>query len=266
MRRLAALAVTTTLVLAVGCGKSYEKRLNITLDRLRYLQTLDLYLSPAVQGEFAQNQVFLRPPKPLPSEPSKTLVGLSAEPGLYDLASTFFGNVEAPAADQGKEAPAPSVLRLHVLARIKRKAARKKGEPAPEVTAQRGDFLADTRNLMADQLGGGEVVLNATPKADTQRKKQYKRLLFTNGIDNHSIRAYFYKEGPYDVALIWDLPPDLNKSAQVNTGIRYCLETFAVGEKAENAFKGAVGEDDAAPMLPPPGGAAGGGAPPGKAF
>jgi len=248
--RILATLSTAMLLCALGCGQQdYEARLTKTIARLRYQQRLDQFLNPPAEGAFKEMNIYLRSPKPMQLSPN---FGLTEEPGRYDLTSTFLA---IPKTEAG-EPDAGQALRLHVLARLKKaKKARKKGEPpAPEPAVARGDFLTDVRTLLAADTGGGEGV-NQTPKADKKRSNDFKRIVFNAGNGN-SILAYFYKQGDYDVALVWEVPPALSKSSL--TGRDLCLESFSAGRKAAANFAGPI-DDDAAPGdLGAPGGAGGG--------
>jgi hypothetical protein len=233
MKRIGVLAASMSLVVVLGCGKSYERRLEATLTRMKYQQRLDQYLNPPEEGKFKELGIYLRTPQPM--SPAQQ-PGLAADPGAYELIATFLdlGGAEA----KGDEAP-PGI-RLHVLARVKRpKKAPKKGEPPPPAEAPRGDFISDVRSLLAGELGNNEGALSGTPKADTKRSNAYKRVIFTAG-NGDIIKAYFYKLDIYDVALIWDIPTAAEKAT--STGVELCLESFAVGSRAANLFQG--GTDD----------------------
>ncbi len=264
MKRLLATFLTASLVLVLGCSKTYEDRLNRTLDRMKYIQRLDQYLQPPPQGKYRDLGIFLRPPKPLDQAPN--LVGLTEIPGFYDLASSFVG-VMSQGGDQAKKGQGgpPPALRLHVLARVKRpkKPAAKKGEPVePPPSVNRGDFTTDVRTQLASDYGAGDTAVSGELKTETRRSNSFKRLIFTAPSNGDTIRVYFYKEGDYEAALVWDIPPNAPKPP-IDTGIPLCLETFSVGPKALRAFAGGVGAEDAeaagGPMIP--GGGVPGGVP-----
>lgn len=250
MRRSAALAATMVLVLAAGCGKSYERRVEATLNRLRYEQKLNQYLKPAEGGKFQDLGIFLRVPIGL--EPTLQ-PGLAVDPGAYEVVATF---LDSGGADSKKAADAPppaAGLRLHVLARVKRKKSTPKKGEAPPPESPRGDFVADVRQALASDLGNTDDAQNKALDNNTQGKNAYKRLIFTAG-NGDFIRAYFAKQGDYEVALIWDVPQAVDKSSA--NGVRYCLESFATGPAALARFQGR-NEDE--PDAGEGGGAAGGG-------
>lgn len=254
--------LTTALFLcALGCGQqSYEARLERTITRMRYQQRLDQFLNPPTKGAFEEMHIYLRSPKPMQLSPN---FGLTDEPGRFDLAATFLAIPPAPAATADEAAPAPdpnAVLRLHVLARVKQpKKAKKKGEPpAPQPATPRGDFITDVRTLLAADTGAGEGV-NQAPKPDKKGSNDFKRIVF-NAANGNSIMVYFYKQGEFDVALVWDVPVAMSKSSL--TGRELCLGSFSVGRKADANFAGPI-DDDGTGSPPAPGaaGGAGGGGP-----
>lgn len=253
MRRSAALAASIGLVLLAGCGKSYEKRLEATLNRMRYEQKLDQYLKPAETGKFQDLGIFLRLPKGLDKA---TQPGLTVDPGAFEIAESFLDTTGGGAASKDGTATPAAGLRLHVLARVKRKkAAPKKGEaPPPEVP--RGNFEADVRQVLANDLGSPDDALNKPLENNTQRNNAYKRLIFTAG-NGDFIRAYFSKQGDYEVALVWDVPQAVDKSSA--NGVRYSLESFATGLTALARFKGGSDDEGSAGEEGGPGAAAGGG-------
>lgn len=248
MKRLLGVGLVSALVVALGCSK-YEKRLEVTVERMKYQQRLDQYLKPAEGGKFQELGIHLR--VPLGMEPSKE-VTIVPEEGAFDLVANFAGR--APGGAQAKEgAPAPQPLRLNVLARVKRKkAAPKKGEaPPPEVP--RGDFRADVRALLAASLGNPEDAQNKADAAERKRLNEYRRLIFNAGNGN-IIKVYFYKQAEYDTALIWNIPPADERNAA--TVIDLCLETQAVGPRALNLFQGGTDEEIPAEGATPGGGTA----------
>jgi len=222
MRRLVALSVTTALVIAAGCGgKSYEHRLDKTLEQMRYRQKLDKNLMPAAKGKLETNLIFVRPPKTLEG-PTKEFMMTVLEPGKFDVAESFIETEKQT---------------LHVLARIKRPkgAANKKAAPEP---TNRGEFVAD---VVAELSKTYNIEVDAT-KAKEETKQtpsslnKFKHL--TLGANGKTIQVYFYgnKQTPYEVALIFEYPnAELKK---VSGKIDDTLGAFAVGEKARKAFAG----------------------------
>jgi hypothetical protein len=228
MKRALAVLCCATLTVAVGCGeRSYERRLDKTLADMKYRQRLDQYLIPPVQGKFKELGIFLRPPKPLAQSTQFLLT--SAEPGKYDLESSFF--------NQG----APTGLRLHVLARRKQaKKAPTKGAAPPADTANRGPFQQDVLSLLASNFGAAEALQNPRVQNVSAKRNAFKRITFPSPTGS-DVRVYLYNRDPYDVALVWDIP-----KGTTSTGIDLCLESFAVGPKAIRQFEGGVGDEEAA--------------------
>jgi hypothetical protein len=255
-----------SLVVIVGCGKTYRLRLEKTVEFMKYLQRLDQNLGAAPQGKLKELSIYIRPPKGL--EEAKEVGLPSVAPGMYDLAASFFGAPPAAStpAKEGTPPPDPNaVLRLHVLARLKKpKAPPKKGEPPPPDTSARGEFIADVKNLLATDLGGAEGV-NAKISTAKEKNNAYKRLIYDSTVNNDSIRVYFYNQktpqGDYDVAVIWDIPAAMVK--ETSSPIALCLESFAVGGKALNSFARGY-TDDTSPASG--GGASDGGAGASQAF
>lgn len=247
MKRLLGVGLMSALVVALGCGK-YEKRLEVTVERMKYQQRLNQYLKPAEGGKFQELGIHLR--VPLGMEPAKE-VSVVPEEGAFDLVANFADS--AGGGGQAKDGAAAQPLRLNVLARVKRKkAAPKKGEaPPPEVP--RGDFKADVRALLAASLGNPEDAQNKADAAERKRLNEYRRLIFTAGNGN-IIRVYFYKQAEYDTALIWNIPPAAERTAA--TAIDLCLETQAVGPRALNLFQGGSDEEIPAEGAAPAGGTA----------
>ncbi len=265
MRRVLTVVVAATAVCGLGClgENSYETRLEKTLDYLKYQQQLNTFLKPAEQGKFKELNIFLRPPMPLDKAPASNL---PAAAGQFDLAESFLGYPSTGSTSQGQgqgqaagggQGQGGAALQLHVLARFKKPptAAGKKAAPPP---TNRGPFLDDVRALIANYYGGGEAAMSGKLENVTERGRSYKRLQFQSATGNR-INAYFYSQDNYDVALIWDFPPALANSPAVSSGIKYAMESFAVGRRASIAFAGGDEEEGQ-------GGAGGAGGAPGVTF
>src|SRR6186997_1630638 len=101
MRRVWAILASTLLVAGWGCGKSYDTRLNTTLDAMRYRKRLDDNLMPApTKGKFDELLVYVRPPKNM--EQAKEFLLPLPDPTKFDLEASF---LESSAAG---DAPPPS--------------------------------------------------------------------------------------------------------------------------------------------------------------
>jgi hypothetical protein len=231
MRRVLALAATTTLVLAGGCGgEKYEFRLNKTLEEMRYRKRLDDNLNPAAtKGRLEQNLIFIRPPKGLSTEPAKDFQLTVLEPGKFDVSESFY--------EKDKQ-------NLHILARVKRPKgpAGKKGAQAEQAQAVRGEFVGDVLAVLGSVYN---VDLDpAKVKEETKRNNKFKHLTFeANG---KNIQVYFYgaKTSQYEVALIFEYPK--SEQASLVSKIDLTLGSFGVGERARRAFNGSVSEEEGA--------------------
>jgi hypothetical protein len=233
MRRVLALLATTALLLAAGCGgRSYEARLNKTLDDMRYVKRLDDNLSPApTKGKLEASNIYIRPPKTL-TGPAKEFQLTVLEPGKFDISDSFF--------ESGK-------ANLHVLGRIKvpKAATPKKAAPTPAEAATRGDFTSDVLAL----LGSVYNVELDPAKAKEEKgigpwENKFKRLAFEgNGKD---VQVFFYgsKATPYEVALIFEYPN--TEKASLSNKIELTLGSFATGERARRLFSGSGIEDETA--------------------
>jgi hypothetical protein len=258
MRRavIVVLSTASCLLLGLGCGGSYEKRLEATLTRMKYQQALDQFTQPATDAFKAQN-IYFRAPKPLTPTQQP---GLNPAPGQYDLVATFVDLPPALPANAAKDAPPPGApLRVHVLARVNRKKppAKKKDEAPAEPAAPRGPFVEDVRNLLASELGSQDVI-TASLQNNKRRNNDFKQLVFT-APNNDSVRVYFFKQGDYDMALVWDIPPGQEKSPAVVTGADYAMGALAVGPRAAVAFQGGDSEEDLVESGAPGAGAPGSG-------
>jgi len=251
MRRLLATLLTAGLLVSLaGCSKNYAERLELTLERLKYLQRLDQFLTRDPVGDPLQPaNIYLRPPQNMTKATQTTL---SADPAQFDVIATFLDVSGEPA----KEAAAPPpVIRLHVLARRKQAATpAKKGEPAPP-PVERLPFEPAVLEVLARDLGGLDpATADQLIKSDKKRLNDYKRLIF-DAASGDTIRVYFYVQDDYEVALIWDIPKPLEKPP-ATTAIELALESLSVGPRAAAAFQGIDVEEGFIPGTPAAGGAA----------
>ena len=229
MRRVLATVATAALLLAGGCGgRSYEVRLDKTLEAMRYKKRLDDNLAPApTKGKLEQNLIFIRPPKGLDGPANEFTLVPALEPDKFDVADTFF--------EKGKQT-------MHVLARVKRPKgpANKKGAAPEAPKAERHEFVPDVIELLNSAYS-----LELDPaKAKEESKKQNKFRHLTFEANGKNVQVYFYgnKTSVYELALIFEYP----KSEQANlvSKIELCLESFATGEKARRAFSGTMTEEE----------------------
>jgi hypothetical protein len=230
MRRVLALVASAGLLLAVvGCGsQSYAKRLEITLNDMKYRKQLDDNLIPApTKGKLEQLQIFVRPPKNM-SGPAKEFLLTVLEPGKFDVSESFF--------EPGKQS-------LHVLARVKRPkvAPDKKKAAAPEPT-NRGEFTPDVFAVLNPAYA---VELDpAKLKNETKKPNTFRHLTFEG--NNRVVQLYLYpsaasKTNMYEVALIFEAPKGVPLSREK---VGLCLQSFAVGDKARRAFAGSVSQEE----------------------
>jgi len=232
MWRIIAIVTTTALVLGGGCGsKSYEYRLEKTYEAMKYRKRLDDNLMPPPAkgaAPFEELSIFLRPPKNM-EQAKEFQMTTSLQPGQFDLESSFF---EAKKQN------------LHVLARVKRPkkpASKKAAAPTPAETATRGDFNRDVISLVGPAYGVSDELAIEKFKEISKKSNKFRHHAFAS--NDQTVQVYLYKFDPYEVALIFAYPT--KEQSSLASKIELCLESFAVGPKARNAFAGAVGDDAA---------------------
>lgn len=228
MRRVLATLATTALLLAGGCGgRSYEIRLDKTLEDMRYRKRLDDNLMPApTKTKLETFNIFVRPPKNLVQ--SKEFLLTVLEPGKFDVADSFNDDKQSV---------------MHVLAWVKLpKTPAKKGAAEPASAARTGNFNTEVVALLN---GVYNVEIDATKaKEVSKRNNKFKHLAFeANG---KNVQVYFIgtKSQPPEVALIFEYPK--TEQAALVSKIDLCLGSFATGERARRAFTGSVGEEESA--------------------
>jgi hypothetical protein len=238
MRRLSATLGTAILLLSAGCGlNSYEKRLDMTLENMRYIDRLNRNLEPAeTKPKWEPLLVFLRPPKGL--KPAKVFLLTAPEPGKFDIEASFLD-------------PGQTKQSLHVLVRVKtpKKAAKKK-VASPADTADRTNFNRDILTLLSSSYPVNDDLTIAKFKSNTEKKNEYKNYKFP--VNDKNVEVYLFKKDPYEAALIFEFPK--SELPNLVSKIKLCLESFAVGDKAKQSFSGPATEEG-------PEGAAGGGGP-----
>jgi len=221
---------TVSLLLAVGCGRSYEERLNLTIERMKYEKELDKNLMPPPtkdEGKF-RDTIFIRPPRNFKHSKEFTLTVL--EPGKFDLDSSF---LDEKTANEG----------LHVLGRIKTIKApdKKKAAPAAD-SGSRGDFNSD---VVAVLNSAYSIELDLTKfKEETTKKSGNKFLHRSAESGGKNVQVYLFgkKADQFQVALIFEYPKD--DQVAMTQKIGYCLESFAVGKKAQKAYAGGSEAED----------------------
>jgi hypothetical protein len=230
MKKFVLCGVAAWVVVAGCLGEPvYNRRLEETLEQMKYEKKINESLNKEEQGSFREKELYLRAPQPLTKgEPMITVA-----PGSYDLVESFAG---APQTSSGQASPLP--IRMHVLMRWKKppQTPGKKAAPAPPPTNRGPNFEADVRALLANVYGNPNVTSQKSESVNA-RGKQYKRVIFKSGADT-TVRAYFYESGNHLVALVLDIPPALADAKAANQAAEYMLETMAVGNAARNAFAG----------------------------
>lgn len=224
MRRLLTVVMTASLLVAAGCGTSYEKRLEETLDRMRYEAKLDKNLMPPPkkdEGKFVESAIFIRPPKNFKHSKEFTLTVL--EPGKFDLDSSF---LDEKVANES----------LHVLGRINRpKAPDKKKAAAPDA-AVRGDFASDVVAVVNSAYSADLDVAKFKEETKKSGNKFKRAPAFESNGKNVQVFIYGTKTDQHQVALIFEYPKE--EHATMNPRIELCLDSFSVGKKAQRAYAG----------------------------
>lgn len=234
MKRAGAMLAGFGLLMAVGCGmKNYDYRIEQTIDRMKYEKRLDENLGePVAKGKLEELGIYIRPPKNLVG-PTQTFQFAALEPGRFDVENTFLE---------------PERQSLHVLALVDRpKPAAKKGAPTQPESSPR--ILPDQFNQEVVELvrnaTGAEVDLSQFKQESKQVKgtrQDNSFLAKTISLEAKELQIYLYgsKASPYKVALIFEYPMAEKNAVAPKIGL--CLETFAVGDLARQAFSG--GQED----------------------
>ena len=226
MNRVIAMIVAGIFVLAVGCGtQSYEKRLEKTIENIKYQKRLNANLTDApAKGKLEELQIYLRPPKNM-TGPTETFKLAVVEPGRFDLESSFIE---------------PEKQSLHLLARVERPKTPTNKAPTPAETVPPGDFNAEVVDLVKSVYG---VELDVGQfKEDNRRENTFRSK--TIDLNEKTVQVYLYggKNSPHKVALIFEYPKTERNA--VDPKIALCLESFAVGERARRAFAGGDVEEE----------------------
>jgi hypothetical protein len=242
MRRLWAIVASASVMVAWGCGGSYDIRMNKTLEDMRYRKRRDDNLVPApTKSKFEELAIFVRPPKNL--QPAKEFLLPQPEPGKFDLEASFL-ETQKQTESQGEtqkqvEVPKQS---LHILARVKRPKNPNAKKAAAEPT-NRGDFLLDVLAIL-NSAYSPPVELTPDKFKDTKKKNNtFRHYSFAANGRNVPVYLYVPKNSPYEVALIFEYPS--TEHANLYSKIELCLESFAVGKAAQRAFSGGVGDEQA---------------------
>jgi hypothetical protein len=242
MNRALAILASTSLLLAIGCG-DYEVRLQQTREEMKYQKRLRENLADApTKGALEQDAIYVRPPKGLQG-PTQTFTLTEVEPGKYDIANSFF--------DEGRKAS------MHLVSRIKKPKAApnaKKSTPAPEPTP-RGKFLDDVIQLVKSAYGVELTTgqLKSESKTHGRIDNTYRAAKLDLGEKEVEVYIQGDENATHQVALIFEYPK--TEVNYLSPKIGLCLESLAVGERAQSAFRGGgeieVGEDAGAGTAPP---------------
>jgi hypothetical protein len=262
MKRILAIVLSTSAVLAAGCGyRSYEMRLEATEARIRDEMKLDAELSPPIGGDFQKLNVHFRPPKGWVGSPDFAPElrqnGVNSFDDqmapVFDLKASY--SAPAAKADTTKkdEGPPPPSPMLRFLARRKHEQTdTEKGEAPPPV--ERGDFQSDLRQWLGTYYGVSLADLAAEPaskvawpRSSAAKPINYERWKF-NGSTNQLVQVYLMKEksgsAEYDVALIFDFPDGQAPTATTDP-VDLTLGTMAIGSAAARRFRGDTDDSDA---------------------
>ena len=227
MGRVWLVVASAAMVAGIGCGKqSYEKRLETTVETLRYKKRLnDNLMKEPSEKKFQDLAIYVRPPK----EQALAKTGqLPVSEGQFELDASF------------NDSKIDSTL--HLLARVKLpKKAPAKGAPPPPPPPQRGPFDADVLGVLSNVFGSPEGL--QTPKfvEEVKRGNRFRRLIFV--ANDKEVKLYIYKQDNHEVALVFVYDP--KQKAPLATKIDLCLDSFAAGAKATRLYAGGAPEEEA---------------------
>ncbi len=233
MRRFPRFLAMTALLFAGGCGaKSYDLRLEHTVDRMKYEKRLNDNLMPAPSKDgLEQFAIFVRPPKSLAF--SKVFLLGDLEPGKFDVAESF--------TEKNKQS-------LHVLAWVKQKEApnKKKAAKAAKAAPRDVNRFVDEVVSVLNQSYGVELD-KAKLKEDSKKdfsgvENVYKKLAFAGNGKEVQLYLNMVKGAPYQVAMIFEFPKA--ESAALSQKIELCLGAFATGERAKRKYSNGGVEEE----------------------
>jgi hypothetical protein len=224
MKRAIAVGIGACLLFSFGC-RDYDVRLDETLEEMKYQKRLDDNLADApTKGLLQQELIYIRPPKGF-TGPTKAFSLATIEPGKFDLENSFI--------EEAKYAS------LHVLARHKKpKAAAPKKGPAPAEPAPRGDFTAEVIEVLKLAYGVDLEPSQFKPESKRHKGRENSYKVAKLDLATKEVQVYLYgdKNGPYNVALIFEYPKTEVNSLSPKIGLS--LEAFATGEAARRVFSG----------------------------
>jgi hypothetical protein len=250
MKRVCAMLAVAFLVLAGGCGsKSYDLRLNKTLEEMRYQKRLNDLLADAPKAKFEDMGIYVRPPKKMVQAKEFQLTVL--EPGMFDLDATFLeapksmhilARKKTPKNSKKKAAPAPAAAPGAAVPGVAGAAApadAAKGAAAAADTSNRGEFTFDVMTIVHTAYGTGAKPGTEKFKEENKKNNKFKHAILE--ANDKNIQVYIYKQEPYDVALIFEYPKA--EQSSLVSKIELTLESFAVGARATSQFRGS-GEEE----------------------
>jgi len=232
MRRVWVLIAVASVVTGIGCGRqNYEKRLQATLEKLDYDRRISKNLDPAPKDEkkFTDLTIYVRPPKGMALAKTGQL---PVTEGQFDLDASFIDAKDASST-------------LHVLARVKLpKKPPTKGAAPVAAPPPRAEFVGEVLGVLSNVFNAPDAL--QTPKfSDEVRPKsgnRFKRLIFP--ANDKEVKLYTYKQGNHEVALTFVYDPKVKGA--ISSKIEYCLDAFAVGEKATRLYNGGTADEEEA--------------------
>ena len=127
---------SASLVVAWGCGNSYDIRLNKTLEDMKYRKRLDeMLMPPLTKNKFEELLIFVRPPKKL--ELAKEFLLPLPEPGKFDLEASLLDTGKAGDSPTPGDQPPPGPKRRSPPRRRNRACTSSRGSSGPRTPPPR---------------------------------------------------------------------------------------------------------------------------------
>jgi hypothetical protein len=231
MKRVLGILVGASLALAIGCAQSYDFRMDDFIKNEKYKRDLEKHTElPVTKTGLQKANICIRNPKGIKQKTDT--FGFVVEDRKFDVTETFI--------DPASQAS------LHILARINtpKAATPKKGpnpsEPTEPPPPARGDFITDVIDVIKSayntDLAASQLKPSDNPAQGTHKSVPYKSTTFEAG--DKDVKVYFYgdKNGPGQVALIFEGPK--GTLTKMSSQINYSLNSLVVGPKAPNAYSG----------------------------
>jgi hypothetical protein len=241
MKQAFAIFCSASLVLVIGCS-DYDIRMGKTFEEMKYEKRLSDNLADApTNTTLKQDLIYVRPPKGLTQ--METFSMAPVEGDKFDIENSFMDKEKQKA--------------FHIVARVKRPkppAGAKKTTTQTEPTP-RGKFVDDVLELikLAYNVELTPAQLKPEVKTHANRSNSYKAYKLEQEAKEVQLFVYGDSNSPYEVALIFEYPK--TEIAYMSPKIGLCLESFAVGERANRAFSGSseaeAGEEGAGAVAPP---------------